>query len=210
MRRRELQHINMDKNKKLTAFFSVSVHVEKVIPSSTVNNSPQFIAISFSNPSCPVDSPLPFPALRYFLAAALQQKKKKKNALVKRTPHPFFLFKLKISWLSRVERPCIERERGLLLINISQAGQILKMKCLHIASAAPPKHSAGHFDYCRKAVVPPPISPTQSFAFFSLLALFHIFQFILSHLLFTCFFFSPPLVYPPTVFSFPLSSPQLI
>lgn len=103
-----------------------------------------------------------------------------------------------------------ERERGLLLINISQAGQILKMKCLHIASAAPPppsppKHPAGHFDYCRKAVVPPPISPTQSFAFFSLLALFRIFQFILSHLLFTCFF-SPLLYIPPLCF---LSPPLL-
>lgn len=100
-----------------------------------------------------------------------------------------------------------ERERGLLLINISQAGQILKMKCLHIAFPPPPKHPAGHFDYCRKAVVPPPISPTQSFAFFSLLALFRIFQFILSHLLFTCFF-SPLLYIPPLCFLPPLSSPQ--
>lgn len=47
-----------------------------------------------------------------------------------------------------------ERERGIVLINISQAGQILKMKCLHMPPPPPPL-SAGQFDYCRKPLFHP-------------------------------------------------------
>lgn len=68
------------------------------------------------------------------------------------------------------------QERGISLVNISQPGHIFKMRCLHIASTAPPQQVI-LITAENRCSTPSPLvccSPTQSFAFFSLGSLPHL------------------------------------
>lgn len=100
-----------------------------------------------------------------------------------------------------------ERERGLLLINISQAGQILKMKCLHIASPppAPPNTQQVILIIAEKPLFLRRSLP-HSHLHFSLSWLFSVSFNSSCHTCYSLAFFLPSCISPHCVFSPPLLS----
>lgn len=103
------------------------------------------------------------------------------------------------------------QERGISLVNISQPGHIFKMRCLHIASTAPPQQVI-LITAENRCSTPSPLvccSPTQSFAFFSLGSLPHLSVHPVTpviHLF--CFFpsFPPVFLFPPSLWQRTTSS----